>query len=48
MGPDGLYPSTDAKELKRDMDWLEDACRSLPLITKGNWPIWTRKNVSTL
>ena len=23
-----LYPSPDAKELKRDMDWLEDACRS--------------------
>ena len=21
-----LYPSTDAKELKRDMDWLESAC----------------------
>ena len=23
-----LYPSTDAKELKRDMDWLENACQS--------------------
>jgi len=23
-----LYESTDAKELKRDMDWLEDACRN--------------------
>ncbi|WP_323771159.1 M3 family oligoendopeptidase [Antarctobacter sp.] len=23
-----LYPSPDAPELKRDLDWLEDACRS--------------------
>ena len=23
-----LYPAPDSKELKRDMDWLEDACRS--------------------
>ncbi len=25
---DHLYESTDAKELKRDLDWLESACRS--------------------
>jgi oligoendopeptidase F len=30
-----LYPSTDAKELKRDMDWLEDACRSFAADHEG-------------
>jgi oligoendopeptidase F len=30
-----LYPSPDAKELKRDMDWLENACRSFAADHEG-------------
>ncbi len=30
-----LYPSTDAKELKRDMDWLEAACQSFAADYEG-------------
>ncbi len=30
-----LYPAPDAKELKRDMDWLEDACRSFAADYEG-------------
>ncbi|MEL6960917.1 MAG: M3 family oligoendopeptidase [Pseudomonadota bacterium] len=30
-----LYPAPDAKELKRDMDWLEEACRSFATDYEG-------------
>ncbi len=30
-----LYPSDDAAELKRDLDWLEDACRSFAADYEG-------------
>ncbi|MEN8918193.1 MAG: M3 family oligoendopeptidase [Octadecabacter sp.] len=30
-----LYPSTDAKELKRDMDWLENACQNFAADYEG-------------
>ena len=30
-----LYPSEDSKELKRDMDWLEEACRSFAADYEG-------------
>jgi len=30
-----LYPGPDAKELKRDMDWLEEACRSFAADYEG-------------
>ncbi|MGJ8604703.1 MAG: M3 family oligoendopeptidase [Marivita sp.] len=30
-----LYPSDDAAELKRDLDWLEDACRSFATDFEG-------------
>ncbi|MCA0043041.1 M3 family oligoendopeptidase [Celeribacter litoreus] len=30
-----LYPSTDAPEVKRDLDWLEDACRSFAADYEG-------------
>ena len=30
-----LYPSDDAAELKRDLDWLEEACRSFAADYEG-------------
>ena len=38
---DDLYTGEDAPELKRDLDWLEEACRSFAKTMKASLPNWT-------
>ncbi len=41
-----LYAAPDAPELKRDMDWLEEACADFAGTTRASWPSSTPRACS--